>query len=65
MEKKKTVTIKGSEGHGRFDGVDKGNELKDLPICRFSFPKFPLDKTTVVKVVNKDVDENELKKRSQ
>ena len=62
-KKKKTVTINSKEGYGRLDGTVSGPTLKNLPLCRFKFPRFPLDKTTVVKGINKELDENEIKAR--
>ena len=41
----KTISIKETEGHGRLDGRVKGPALQNVPICRFKFPKFPLDET--------------------
>ena len=32
-KKKKTITIKETEGHGRLDGFVKGVELKNIPVC--------------------------------
>ena len=61
----KTLTIKEGEGHGRLDGKVKGLLLSNLSICRFRFPKFPLDETTVIKGVSKDTDEKLIKTRKE
>ena len=56
-KKMKTISIKETEGHGRLDGQVKGPALINIPVCRFRFPKFPLDETRLIKGVNKDADE--------
>ena len=60
-KKGRTLTIKETEGHGRFDGQLKGVELSNIQVCRFRFPKFPLDETKVVRGISKDEDEEALK----
>ena len=62
-KKGKVITIKENEGHGRLDGITKGPELRNIPICRFKFPKFPLDETRLVFGMPKDIDDNEVKTR--
>ena len=42
-KKKKTMTINENKGHGRLDGIIKDQEMKNISLCRFKFPKFPLD----------------------
>ena len=64
-KKKKTITIKKTEGHGRLDGHVTGNELTNIPICRFKFPKFPLDETKVIIGMPKDTDEGIVKERKR
>ena len=59
----KTITIKENEGHGRLDGKVKGLELTNISVCRFRFPKFPLDETKLIKGVSKDTDEKKIKTR--
>jgi hypothetical protein len=34
-KKKKTISIKETEGHGRLSGFIKGPELNNIPVCRF------------------------------
>ena len=63
-KKKQTITIKENEGHGRLDGLVKGPELRNIPLCRFKFPKFPLDQTKLVFGIPKDTDENIIKERN-
>ena len=42
-KKKKTMSIKPDEGHGRLDGKKTGPLLSRIPKCRFNVPFFPLD----------------------
>ena len=46
-KKRKIMTIKATEGHGRYDGRE-GEELSRVPVCRFKFPKYPMDETKVL-----------------
>ena len=57
------MTIKENEGHGRLDGIISKEVLENLSICRFSYPKFPMDKTTVIMGISKDENENIVKER--
>ena len=59
------MTINEDEGHGKLDGFIKGPELKNVSICKFKFPKFPLDETTLVLGMSKDTDEGIIKKRKK
>ena len=61
--KSNAITIKENEGHGRLDGEIKGPLLQNISICRFRFPKFPLDETKVVRGISKDSDEKLVKSR--
>ena len=47
-KKKKTISLKEHEGHGRLSGLIKGPELLNIPVCRFRFPRFPMDETKLV-----------------
>ena len=47
-KKIKSITIKENEGFGRLDGSRKGAALSNIRICRFKFPKFPLNETKLV-----------------
>ena len=62
-KKGKTITIKEHEGHGALDGFIKGPELKNIPVCRFSFPKLPLDETKLIFATPKDTEECVIKER--
>ena len=62
-KKKKYVTIKENEGHGRNDGKIKGCEIRNIPVCRFHFPKYPMDETKVLLQTIQDLDEEEIKNR--
>ena len=61
-KKKKIMTIKENEGHGRLDGLVKGPSLSNIQICRFRFPKFPLDETKFVMGLPKETDADLIKK---
>ena len=65
LKKRKTITIKKSEGHGRLDRNMKGAELTNIPVCRFKIPRFPLDETKVIIGIPKDTDENIVKERKK
>ena len=62
-KKLKTLTIKENEGHGRLDGKVKGTAITNIPVCRFRFPRFPLDETKLIKGIPKDTDEKVVKAR--
>ena len=54
LKKKKLLTIKETEGHGKLDGKKKGKEMKNIQICRFRFPRFPLATTKLIVGMSKD-----------
>ena len=56
------MTIGESEGHGSLDGVIKGTELSNISICRFLFPKFPLDENNLIIGMPKEKEEGVIKK---
>ena len=60
-KKKKFVTIKDDEGHGRLDGKTKDDALT-FPSCRYNFPRNPLDKTEFIYGFPKDTNSEVLKK---
>ena len=62
-KKKKTMSIKPDEGHGRLDGKKTGPMLRRIPKCRFNVPFFPLDETIFIQGITKDVNEDEAKQR--
>ena len=64
-KKKKTITIKNHEGYGRLSGSKKGPELVNIPICRFRFPRFPLDETKLIMGISKEEDEEVVKARKK
>ena len=64
-KKKRTMTIKESEGYGRLDGYIKGQALSNISVCRFKFPKFPLDETRLIRGISKDTDEKVIKARKE
>ena len=63
-KKKKVVTILANEGHGALDGVKTDGEvLSKIPVCRFTFPKYPMRETKVIHGFNKDLPAEEVKVR--
>ena len=60
-KKMKTITVKADEGHGRLDGHKTGAELSNISICRFRFPKFPLDETKLIFGKSKDANPDVIK----
>ena len=63
-KKKKVVTILANEGHGALDGEKTDGEvLSKIPVCRFSFPKYPMRETKVIHGFNKDLPAEEVKVR--
>ena len=46
-----------------FDGKLKQKEMKNIQTCRFGFPKYPLDKTTLVLAISKDTPDDIVKER--
>ena len=62
-KKHKVITIKKGDGHGRLDGLMEDTELKNIQLCRFNFPRFPLDKTRLIFAIAKESDEEDVKKR--
>ena len=57
----KVIKIASNEGHGRLDGKIEG-EFLTVPVCRFNFPKNPIDKTEFILAFSKDHDKEEIKK---
>ena len=62
-KKKKFVTIKEQEGFGRLDGKLKGPVLRNVPICRYNFPKFPMNETILVLQASQELNEEESNQR--
>ena len=46
-KKKKMITVRENEGHGRLDGKIEGQKITNHVGCRFNFPQFPLNRTKV------------------
>ena len=61
-KKKRTIHIKATEGHGRLDGEMLGESIICI-LCRYNFPHNPIDETTFLLGVPKDLPEEELQKR--
>ena len=64
-KKKKSININAAEGHGRLDGHKIGPELRTIPLCRFNFPKFPMDKTRLILGMSKELDKEEISKKNK
>ena len=64
LKKNKIVRIKETEGHGRFDGEKEGEELI-VQVCRYNFPKNPIDETEHIMGFTKDHDKKDIKKAKE
>ena len=64
-KKGKTITIKENEGHGRYGRIINKNELRNIPVCRFNIPKFPMDKTRLILAMRKDLDKEVVSQRTK
>ena len=64
-KKGKTITIKSNEGHGIDFGPVSEIELQNIPICRFQYPRFPLNETRLILGVSNDIDDGVMKKRKE
>jgi hypothetical protein len=62
-KKRKTITVRKHEGHGRFDGKAEGPKIANFIECRFNFPQFPLNRTTFILGIPKDLSEEEVRQR--
>ena len=59
-KKKKILKISGEEGLGRNDECPSSDLI--VSVCRFKFPRFLIDKTTLLYPVGKDDDEKAVRK---
>ena len=64
-KKKKTITIKENEGHGINIKSSTSAELQNIPICRFHYPRFPMEETKLILGVSSELDETIAKKRNK
>ena len=64
LKKNKIIRIKENEGHGKYDGKKEDDELM-VKVCRYNFPKNPIDKTEYVMGFSKDHDVKEVKKAKE
>ena len=62
-KKKKTVTLQKNEGHKfkKNNSIITGPILENIPVCRYKFPRLPMDKTEVLIAFQKDEDEKVIK----
>ena len=58
QKKNKVINIKKNEGHGRSDGRKEGVPINNYVHCRFNFPQFPMNKTTFILGMSKELDED-------
>ena len=63
QKKKKTLTVRENEGHGRLDGKIEGPKISNYVGCRFNFPQFPLNRTRFILGIPKNLDIEEVSKR--
>ena len=56
------MMIHENEGHGRFDNKIESEPISNVPICRFNYPQFPMDETTLIPGIS-NLEEDEVKKR--
>lgn len=54
--------IRKNEGYGRLDGKIQGEELKGISVCRFRFPRFPLDRTRLILGISKDLPDDNVQR---
>ena len=59
-KKRKTITVRRNEGHGRLDGIVEAQKIPDYVECRFNFPQFPLNRTRFILGIPKDLSSEEL-----
>ena len=62
-KKNRFMHVQPDEGHGKNDGHMYGAALKHIPVCRHSFPKFPMEKTMFLVAPPKDLEEKEVIRR--
>jgi hypothetical protein len=63
QKKNKVININEDEGHGRRDGKIKGPRIDNYVHCRFNFPQFPLNRTTFILGMSKDLDVESVNQR--
>ena len=63
QKKKRFYNIKSNEGHGRHDGIKKENSIMNHPECRFNYPNFPMNKTTLILGMSKEISLDEKTQR--
>ncbi len=61
FKKKKCLTIQANEGHGKLDGLKEENEMFQVPLCRYRFPRIPMAKTKLIFAFSKDDDKDMVK----
>ena len=58
----KIIIVKENEGFGRLEGEMRGPKISTVK-CRFNFPQFPMNKTTFILGMSKDLEENVIQQR--
>ena len=64
-KKRKTITVRKHEGHGKLDGKAEGPKIANYIDCRFNFPQFPLNRTTFILGIPKDLSEDQVSQRKK
>ena len=63
FKRKKTISIKETEGHGRLDNKIEGEEIVNHLLCRFKYPQFPMGRTTFIPGISKSLNEEDIEMR--
>ena len=62
-KKGKVMHIRKNEGYGRLKKKKiQGEELKGISVCRFRFPRFPLDRTRLILGISKDLPDDNVQR---
>ena len=64
-KKRNVIPVRKNEGHGRLDGKIEGENISNYSGCRFNFPQFPLNKTTFILGIPKDLSIEEVSNRKK
>ena len=65
QKKNRLITIQESEGHGKNDNIKKGCKISNHVQCRHDFPKFPMNRTTFLLGLPKDLPPEEIRQRKK
>ena len=59
------MTVKAYEGHSIDFIGGQNEEILNIPLCRFQFPRFPMEETKLILGVSDDSDEAIVKSRTK